>query len=592
MNWTRRFDHWLNDIAKRPYLALALSILWLLFFTGVAFFWHSGSIGLVDETEPLFAEASRQMTVTGNWITPYFNGETRFDKPALVYWLQALGFLTIGVNEWAVRLPSALAAMGMVCLGFYTLYWYQRQEERLQEGSRSAKPWLTAGLGAAIMALTPQTIAWARTGVSDMLLVGCMASATLCFYLGYAQLRQPKVQQRWYLACYILIGLAVLTKGPVGIVLPGLTIGSFLLYLGNFWQVWREMRALRGLLIVALLSVPWYILVSLQNPQTFIASFFGYHNVERFTSVVNRHSAPWYFYFLVVLVGFAPWSIFLPVSIARLRFWRRSWWRSQERSSQLGLFALFWFASVFIFFTIAVTKLPSYVLPLMPAAAILVTLLWNSAPKLEGRRQKEKISIFLQLSCWANVLFLLALGVAMLLINEIIGDDPAMPNLKPMIQHMGLPIAGAVIWLASAVSLLCFILARRWRASFVVNLAGLLAFILLVVMPASFVMDSERQLPLRQLSVLAGQVQQPGEEIMMVGFKKPSVVFYSQRPVTFIRRSDRAAEHLVQQAAKNTQPDTVLIIAQPKKFPEMGLQPQQYQSLNQVGAYQLIRAKK
>ncbi|MEB3180434.1 MAG: glycosyltransferase family 39 protein [Nostocaceae cyanobacterium] len=593
MNLTRngRFDHWLNDIAKRPYLAAFLSILWLLFFGGVAFFWRSGSIGLVDETEPLFAEASRQMTVTGNWITPYFNGETRFDKPALVYWLQAIGYLTIGVNEWAVRLPSALAAMGMVCLGFYTLYRYQQLQDRLQEGSRAAKPWLTANLGAAIMALTPQTIAWARTGVSDMLLVGCMASALLCFYLGYAEKSQRRVQQRWYLAFYILIGLAVLTKGPVGIVLPGLIIGAFLLYLGNFWQIWREMSVLRGLLIVALISIPWYVLVIWQNPQTFIASFFGYHNVERFTSVVNRHSAPWYFYFLVVLVGFAPWSIFLPLSIVKVRVWRRGWWQSQERDQQLGLFALFWFAGVFMFFTIAVTKLPSYVLPLMPAAAILVTLLWSNTPKVEGKRRRGKTSRFLQITCWANVVFLLILGVAMLLITQIIGDDPAMPNLKPMIQHMGLPIAGAVIWFASAVSLSCFILARRPLASFGVNLAALLAFVLLVVMPASFVMDHERQLPLRELSVLAGQVQQPGEEIIMVGFKKPSVVFYSQRPVTFIRRSNKAAEYLAQKAAKRATAESVLILAQPKKFPEMGLQLSQYENLRQVGAYQLIRVK-
>ena len=98
-----------------------LSILWLFAIAWVGFLWNLGNIGLVDETEPLFAEAARQMTVTGDWITPYFNGETRFDKPPLIYWLMAVAYRTLGVNEWAVRLPSALCAIGLTCLGFYTL---------------------------------------------------------------------------------------------------------------------------------------------------------------------------------------------------------------------------------------------------------------------------------------------------------------------------------------------------------------------------------------------------------------------------------------------------------------------------------------
>ncbi|MBE9014518.1 glycosyltransferase, partial [Pseudanabaenaceae cyanobacterium LEGE 13415] len=87
-------------------LDLALAIVWVLALGGITFFNQLGSIGLVDETEPLFVEAARQMTVTGNWITPYFNQMTRFDKPPLVYWLMAIGFKTIGVDEWAARLPS------------------------------------------------------------------------------------------------------------------------------------------------------------------------------------------------------------------------------------------------------------------------------------------------------------------------------------------------------------------------------------------------------------------------------------------------------------------------------------------------------
>ena len=172
---------------KRPVLAVMLSILWLTIVAGIAFFWHLGNFSLIDETEPLFAEASRQMYVTGDWITPYFNGETRFDKPALIYWCQAIAYMIFGVNEWAVRLPSAIAAFGLISLAFYSLYSYQAKMDDLEGVYRPSRRWLTAGLGAAVIALNPQMIAWGRQGVSDMLLNGCMTSALLCFFQGYAQ---------------------------------------------------------------------------------------------------------------------------------------------------------------------------------------------------------------------------------------------------------------------------------------------------------------------------------------------------------------------------------------------------------------------
>ncbi len=108
-SWQKLWD-------KQPNKAWTLSILWLLLISWIAFLWNLGNTGLIDETEPLFAEASRQITVTGDWITPYFNGVTRFDKPILIYWCQAIAYKLIGVNSWAVRLPSALAAIALTVL--------------------------------------------------------------------------------------------------------------------------------------------------------------------------------------------------------------------------------------------------------------------------------------------------------------------------------------------------------------------------------------------------------------------------------------------------------------------------------------------
>jgi 4-amino-4-deoxy-L-arabinose transferase-like glycosyltransferase len=590
VSFPHNVNQWLKNILKRPVLAVSVSVLWLIVIGWIAYGWNLGNFGLVDETEPLFAEASRQMLVRGDWITPYFNNETRFDKPALIYWCQAIAYTIMGVNEWSVRIPSALAAMAVVGLAFYTVHWSLARQDELESVFRPVRRYLTAGLAATIIALSPEMIAWGRIGVSDMLLTGCIASALLCFFLGYAQ--NAKFPNKWYVACYVLVAGAILTKGPVGIVLPAMIIGAFLLYQGNLIQVWREMRPLVGMLIILLLSVPWYILVTWQNGWDYINSFFGYHNVERFTEVVNGHSAPWYFYFLVVLLGFAPYSVYLPAAMIRLKFWQRSHWRSQERSQQLSLFACIWFLCVFIFFTIAVTKLPSYVLPLMPAAGILVALLWSDFIPVDSETQPQKNSLASKSfywSSWVNVVLLSAVAVALFQLSRLVGYDPAAPDLYNLMERLGLPALGGIIWLLTAIIIAAFILTRRWQGIINANLVGFVVFFIVVLTPALLVMDQQRQLPLREISTSIEQLQQPNEQLVMLGFKKPSVVFYSHKYVHYLSSSQEVVDYIRQQTTKADKPSSVLLIAEQDRFVEMDLPPKNYQHLMSKGAYYLVR---
>ncbi|MDB9515218.1 glycosyltransferase family 39 protein [Kamptonema animale CS-326] len=463
-----------------------------------------------------------------------------------------------------------------------------------------------------------------------MLLTGCMGCALFAFFLGYVKEEEKKQQEEkaqleivqnweessnfgevlprtkqslktqsqlspWYLAFYILIALAILSKGPVGIVLPVIIIGSFTLYLGNVREIWQEMRPLRGILIILAISLPWFILVTLANGEAYIDSFFGYHNFQRFTQVVNRHGAPWYFYFLVVLVGFAPWSIYLPCAITRLRFWQRSYWCRQPRKAQLGLFVLCWFACIFGFFTVAVTKLPSYVLPLMPAAAILVALLWSdiieekARGKEEGRKQ-DTLPLSLFLSFIFNIVFLLVLAGAILYSFNWLGNDPAMPNFSQAFQKSGLASVGGAIWAIAAVVAAILLWRRQEQGIFTVNLVGLAAFLIFTIAPVYNLLDEQRQLPLRQLAHTAVQEKLPAEELIMIGFPKPSLVFYTQDSVTYYRLTRAGIEYI--QKSQNQSPPSVLILGYPEKFTQMGLQPNQYQILDAKGAYQLARVPK
>ncbi|AFY81142.1 ArnT family glycosyltransferase [Oscillatoria acuminata] len=611
-----RFWDTQNQISVPPKFTLLLSILGLLGIGWIAFLWKLGSVGLVDETEPLFAEAARQMVVTGDWITPYFNQETRFDKPPLIYWLMAVAYQIFGVNEWAVRLPSALSAIVLMGFVFFTLLYFtvphssNVSEIQEPEPTRTIprKAWFCAGLGGAIAALNFQTIAWGRIGVSDMLLSACMGTALLAFFWGYASsqpLENTKNQVKnlpptiltadvWYIIFYSFIALAILAKGPVGIVLPGLIIGSFAIYLGKIKELWREIKPLRGILIITTIALPWYVLVILANGQNYIDTFFGYHNFERFTQVVNNHSEAWYFYFLVLLAGFSPWSIYLPIAIARLRFWKRSWLRNQPRANHLGLFALFWLGGIFIFFTVAVTKLPSYILPALPAAALLVALFWSEESFKPDRDGKpNRFNLFAGVSIMGNLILFLLMAAAILYVPRLLTPDPAMPQFGEVLENSGLIERGALILIANALVGVILVLKRQWRWIIVVNVAGFVAFFMLAIMPVYFIFDSERQLPVRQLAEIIEQVKQPEQQVVMIAFEKPSLVFYSHQQIQFFRRSNHAREYLQELAAKNSNLLPFLVLGYPDKIKGLEIaNPESYQLIAQRGNYWLVEMPK
>lgn len=592
--WPERIRNWWKDFEENHQRNWLLSIIWLIIISSVAFLWNLGSIGLLDKTEPMFVEAARQMVVTGDWITPHWNGETRFDKPPLVYWLMAIAFKIIGVNEWAARLPSALAAIAFTVLGFYTLRYFgfpRPIENSSKIPNSDRKLWVSAWIGAGIIALNPAWIAWGRTGVSDMLLASNFGMALLAFFIGYAKEKGKKGV--WYFAFYVFVALAILAKGPVGLILPGLIISAFLLYLGKFREVIREMRLVRGFLIIAAIAIPWFILVTLANGKAYIDTFFGYHNLQRFTSVVSDHPGPWYYFLPVVLVGLAPWSIYLPVAIARLRFWERDLWKSTPRFTHLGLFALFWFVCVLGFFSISVTKLPSYVLPLMPAGAILITLFWCDRISFGIPKQGSKRNSGLFLSAVFNIVFLLILAAGTFLSPKLIGYDPDVPQLRQALERSSLPTLSGVIWSAAAVVSLFLLLQRqRWRWLWSTNLAAMLAFTIFVAPPAALLMDKQRQLPVRQISALVTKVRKPGEELIMIGFIRPSLVYYTKRTVNFIKTPREAFAYIKKTAATRPNPPTVLIVSKPITSKSLFLRTRQYQELGKAGAYKLLRVSK
>jgi 4-amino-4-deoxy-L-arabinose transferase-like glycosyltransferase len=546
-----------------------LAVVWVGLLVWIGFFQGLGAMELLDETEPMFVEAARQMALSGDWLTPMFNGAPRFDKPPLVYWLMTIGFQTIGPAAWVAKLASALPATLIVVMLFALLRWVQRQTATL----RPVIPYL----GAAIAALNLQMWFFGRMGYSDMLLNLGISGGLISFFVAYSQPEKPKAQRGWYLVMFLALGLGLLTKGPIAVVLPGLIIGIFL-RLSRQWRViWHEIPWGWGLLLTGAIAVPWYWQIIQLHGTAFTDAFFGFHNVQRFTRVVNQHSGPWYYHWLILLPGLLPWSVALPSAIGQT--FRRPF-HNAPRIEQLGQFGLIWFAVVMGFFTIASTKYVTYSLPAVPAAAIVIALWWNDAI----RRQTWG----LRLTNYGTLASFAMLGIATWYAPNWLNDDPSMPGLGTAFGRSGLPTIGAGIW---AIGLLLGILYVHQSAFWRVKVITAAAFILLFVTPSFAVVDQVRQLPLRQVAAVIRAEHRPEEPIAMAtgSFGKPSVLFYSQQNLALMRDAAEVDPYLRSLAERSPPPATLLLITtavvrQAASFPTVPAE-----VITEIGIYQLLR---
>jgi 4-amino-4-deoxy-L-arabinose transferase-like glycosyltransferase len=516
--------------------------LWLLLLCWLAFFNGLGELGLMDKTEALFVEVGHQMLQREDWVTPWWNGERFFDYPVWGYWMVALSFRLFGVSEWAARLPVALAASAVVVAAFaLLLVWAPSGEARQTR-------WLRAAVAAGVLATTPGWIGWGRTSTTDMFLSSAIALALFGFLLTLRHPRHPRLAPLGRIGLAGFSGIAVLAKGPVGVLLPGLVIAAFLTLTGR-WRRWLLPGPLLAMLLLFLgVCLPWYAAAAQVNGMEFLGGFLGFSNLQRFTSVIYDHPGPPWFYVPWLLLLVFPWSLFLPAAVLPLRFWRRDRWRCAAgegaaaepvRGDQLGLFLVLWLGLMLAFFSAAATKLPGYILPALPAACLLVALLWRPLPSAAVAAGSGPATAAggwsLRLSGWIEALLLGGMVVAALLAPRWAAADPAHPGFAAALERSGLPLLLALLLAAVALAVLLLLVGPgRWRWLWLPNLAGFLTLLALVIAPLAPLIDRERQLPLRQLARLASREAQTAEPLWVVGTKRYSILFYSGEPAVFV----------------------------------------------------------
>ena len=575
----QRLEHWLDQDGRR---ATVLALLALIGLCVLAFFNGLGGLGLMDKTEGLFVEVPRQMLLSGDWVTPRWNGEIFFDYPVWGYWMVGLSFRLFGISEGAARLPAALAASATVLALFAVVLLIAPPAE--QPSRRIGR----ATLCATLLTLSPGWVGWGRSSVTDMFLASGISLALLGFVLAWGAADRPALRRLGHGALALFCGIAVLAKGPVGLLLPGLVIISFLLLKRALLP---ELRRTPWLALVSLflgVTLPWYAAATAANGTTFIARFLGFSNLERFTSVLYSHPGPPWFYLPWLLILLLPWSLYLPVAIARTRFWRLASWQGPPAAGDLPLLALIWLVLIVAFFSSAATKLPGYILPAMPGGALLVGLLFaplpspSPAPPLAGG---------VRISGWFNAALLGLAAVAAVLAPRWIGGDPAYPHFAAAIAGSPLPWLLAVPLGLAAASLLALLLRgghqpQALGALWLPNAAGFGAVLALVLPVLTPLLDRERQLPIRQLARLAQERAHGAEPLLVVGYKRYSVVFYSGRPVLFVSSPQEAREALGTRAAGAT---SVLLLGSDPELLEFGIGPGDASLLGRRDAHVLVR---
>lgn len=359
-----------------------------LFAVAVSFYLNIYAIPLFDLDEGAFSEATREMFTRGDFISTFLDGNPRYDKPILIYWLQAASVFVFGVNEFSFRLPSAMAATLWVLAVF--MFVRRVRDER-------------SGLLAAIITATAFEVSvMAKAATADALLNLFIACALFCVYLYWKER-----ERRWILFTFACIGLGFLTKGPVAVLVP-LAVSFLFFAFKKELNVWLKMVFNPvGIVIFLAVTMPWYVVQYLKEGDAFIQGFFFKHNIDRFGGTMEQHGGGIFYYLPVLLVAVLPFTTVFVKALLNTK---------QLMRDELSLFALIWLVFVVGFFSLSGTKLPHYVLYGLTGMFVVMAL---SLEKLDVAKASSKLWLFMPQ---------LFLFVVLLLLPEII--DGALPGVK------------------------------------------------------------------------------------------------------------------------------------------------------------------
>ncbi len=323
----------------------------LLVLAGLTFFVGLGAPALTDSDEAFYAEASREMVESGDWLTPAFNYEPRFQKPILYYWVTAATFAVTGPGPGASRLWSALSGLGLVFVtAGLARRWYDDD---------------TALFAGAIVATSFGYVALARMALPDLpLALGITATISAALIAVGDRVPRPR---RWLIGAAVAAALGFLTKGPLAVVVPALVVVPIVAIERRASRL-RPGDLLAAAVVFVVVATPWYAAMWWLHGTEYLAGFFVGDNLERFATDRFNDPRPWWYYGPVIVGGLVPWAPFLVLGLGPL--WRMVTGRGGTGSLETRL--ALWVLMPLLLLSISVGKQPRYVLPLLPPLALLV----------------------------------------------------------------------------------------------------------------------------------------------------------------------------------------------------------------------------
>lgn len=468
-------------------LVAAILALWFAFIDQRA---------LIEPDEGRYAEIGREMVASGDWLTPRLNGLLYFEKPPLHYWATATAFEVFGQQNGSARLWTVLAGLAGVLL-----VWYAGQ--RLHSGA--------AGRYAAlILASSVLYFGGAHVNTLDMSVTLFLETAVLGFVLAMRQGASAREQQVWMHVAWLAMGLAVLSKGLIGVVLPA---GALICYsvLYRDFAVWKRLRPLTGLPLFLMIAAPWFVEMARAHPD-FMQFFFIREHFTRFLTTEHHRYQPWWFFLPVLAVGALPWT--LPTAAAFGQSLRR---RAAAGTFEPHVFLAVWSVVVLIFFSASHSKLVGYILPMFPALALLA-----------GRYVSEAAGHTLARQFLGSALLAaLATGVA---------------YYSGKFTSIGYPadlVASRTPWFVAAAALWCLASVIAWFAASRQKVNAALITLTLAMLAANQMMLAgvDRMSPVKSSALLAGQITPrltPSTRVYVVQMYPQTLPVYLGRTVTLV----------------------------------------------------------
>jgi len=492
----------MNELHKSDRLAWAL----LTAFAIVSLY-LLGVRTLVPPDEGRYAEIAREMFVSGDWITTRLNGIKYFEKPPLQAWMSALAFTVFGLGEWQARLWTGLCGLlGVAVTGYAGARVFDRR---------------VGFYAALVLGSSFFWVACSQVASLDMSLAAMMGLTLCALLLAQHDGASAAERRAWMLASWAGMALAVLSKGLVGVVLPGAVLVVYTL-IARDWGLWRRLHPGLGLPLMLAIAAPWFVLVARANPEQ-PHFFFIHEHLERFLSSGHRREGAWYYFFGVLAGGIAPWLGVLPQSLALGATGDTGRFRPR-------LLLLVWAVLIFVFFSVSHSKLPGYILPIFPALALLIGAYLEA-----GTRRSRMFAAGLTAAIGVLLLVLVPLMPKLVRFPDAAGELEA---YQPWVLAAG--------FAALAGGALALLHARQLRRDLMVLTLALAGFIL----AGSILVGFERYGQLRAGTALIPAIKaelKPDTRIYSIGTYEQSLTWYLERSVILVAYRDEFGFGLDQQ---------------------------------------------